>query len=187
MTGNDFSLSQTNQNTLLVAWSDPSGSCVTIADDAIMYEICFHAIGPEGSISSIISSSNGMPPSAGGAEAYTCSSMDVWSFAGCVPGFIEILPKSSHSITPKNSPQSFLLSPNPTLSESTLILESIESGTQHLVVSNALGQIVLEQTIQVTVGENKFVIPSSTLNAKGIYQVILQTAEGVYTRRLSVQ
>jgi hypothetical protein len=185
MSGNVFLL-QTSQNTLYVAWASPTGSCVTVADDVIMYEICFQAIGAEGSFSIITSGSNGIPASGGVAEAYTCSNMDVWSLAGCVPGHIEILPKSSHSITPKNSPQSFLLSPNPTLSESTLILESLESGTQHLVVTNVLGQIVLEQNLRVTVGENRFEIPSSALNAQGIYQVILQTAEGVSTNRLCV-
>jgi hypothetical protein len=186
MSGNDFSLSQTTQNTLIVAWADPSGSCVTLADDAILYEICFQAMGAEGSISSIISSSNGIPPSAGGAEAYTCSSVDVWSFTGCVPGHIEILPKSSHLNTPQNNPQSFQLSPNPTLSATSLILESIESGTRQLMVINALGQVVLGQTIQVTVGANRFEIPSSALNTQGIYQVILQTAEGVSAKRLCV-
>jgi hypothetical protein len=130
--------------------------------------------------------SNGIPPSAGLAEAYNCSSVDVWSQAGCIPGYIKILPKSSYLNTPIKSPQSFQLSPNPTLSASTLILDSSESGTRQLMVTNALGQIILEQNIQVTVGENRFEIPSSALNTKGIYQVILQTAEGVFTRRLSV-
>jgi len=187
ISGTYIGLSPVTQNTLIVAWSDTSGICVTIPDDAILYEVCFQAIGAEGSNSNIKPGSLGFPPSAGGAEAYNCSFEDIWSLAGCVPGHVEVLPKSSSSITPKNSPQTFLLSPNPTHSGSTLILESAESETQYLVVTNVLGQTVLEQNIQVTVGENRFEIPSSALNAKGIYQVILQTADGVYTRRLSVQ
>jgi hypothetical protein len=186
MSGNDFSLSPIFQNTLIVAWSDPSGSCVSMADGDIMYEICFEAIGAEGSYSIIEPRSDGFPPSSGGSEAYNCSSVDVWSLAGCMLGHIEIVPKSSSSIAPQNSPQSFRLAPNPTHSESTLILESIESGTQQLVVTNVLGQIVWEQNLRVTVGENRFEIPSSALNARGIYQVILQTAEGVSTNLLCV-
>jgi hypothetical protein len=186
MGADDFGISPINQNILIVVWSDSLAGCRSMADDAIMYEVCFQAIGAEGSFSNITPGSMGLPPSSGGAEAYNCPFEDVWSLAGCVPGHVEILPKSSHTITPKNSPQSFLLSPNPTLSESTLILGSLESGTQHLVVTNVLGQIVLEQNIQVTVGENRFEIPSSALNNKGLFLVSLYTKESVTARVLIV-
>ena len=186
ISGFSFALSPVAQNTLLVAWSDTSGICVTIPNDSILFEICFQAIGAEGSYSNITPSTNGFPPSVGGAEAYNCSFEDIWSQAGCVPGHLEILPKTSSAIAPQNTDQNFLLSPNPTHSESTLILESLESGTQHLVVTNALGQLVLEQTIQVIVGENRFEIPSSSLNNHGLYLVSLYTKESVTTRVLHV-
>ena len=186
ISGFSFALSQVAQNTLLVAWSDTSGICVTIPNDSSLFEVCFQAIGAEGSYSNITPSAIGFPPSAGGAEAYNCSFEDIWSLASCVPGHIEILPKTNSAIAPQNTDQNFLLSPNPTHSGSTLILESLESGTQHLVVTNVFGQIVLEQNLRVTVGENRFDIPSWALNARGIYQVILQTAEGVFAKRLCV-
>jgi hypothetical protein len=186
MNADDFGLSPSKPNTLIIAWSDSLSGCRSMTDDAIMYEVCFQAIGAEGSFSNITPGSLGLPPSAGGAEAYNCSFEDIWSQAGCVPGHVEILPKTNSAIAPQNADQNFLLSPNPTHSESTLILESLEAGTQYLVVTNTLGQIVLEQNIQVTVGENRFEIASSALNNNGLYLVSLYTKESVTTRVLYV-
>jgi len=56
-----------------------------------------------------------------------------------------------------------------------------------LSVTDAPGRSVFEQKVSVKAGENKFEIPATAIHAKGMYQVSLQTAEGVSTQMLSVQ
>lgn len=49
-------------------------------------EICFPAGGAEGSYTSIKPGPDGSTSFAWEAEAYDCSTTDVWSLAGCMPG-----------------------------------------------------------------------------------------------------
>ena len=53
--------------------------------------------------------------------------------------------------------------------------------------TDALGRAVFEQKVTVKAGENKFEIPARAIHAKGMYQVSLQTAEGISSQMLSVQ
>lgn len=70
--------------TILVAWSDPdvggSGG-VTRADGARIMDVCFKAVGPPGSTSTITIDGMGFDPTAGSAEAYNTSGIDVWTQA----------------------------------------------------------------------------------------------------------
>ncbi len=162
LSGNDFSMSPPNH--LVIAWSDPAGLGVSKVDGAILYELCFIAIGPPGSSTVITADSDGLDT-----------------------GYVEILPLSSTSDAPQKKVIAFHLSPNPTTSSIQVLFQSPSTGNTVLLITDALGRIVLEQKVAVNIGENRFEIPASAVNAKGMYQVSLQTKDGVSSQMLSVQ
>ena len=67
--------------TLLVLWSDPTGGGITVPDGTRIVDICFKAIAAPGAASTITIDGLGFPQGAGGAEAYTNASVNVWTAA----------------------------------------------------------------------------------------------------------
>jgi hypothetical protein len=173
-------------NSLAVTWDDPNFLCIDRADGEILYEVCFKAIGPLGSFTSIVPSDSVGPPTFGSEEAYNCLAQNIWDDSGNVNGFVKIVAPTSTFNAPKNEAFSFQLSPNPTASSAQVIFQSPGIGSTILVVTDALGRIVYEQKATVNIGENRFEIPASALNARGMYQVTLQTDKGISGQKLSV-
>ncbi len=171
---------------LLVSWADPDGQPRSRADGALLYEVCFKVIGPLGSSTNVAPGSEGFPPTSGGAEAYNVNNEDVWNPSLNVPGFVEVTALASISDAGSAGKSSFQLSPNPTQAAARVILKSPKSGTAMLSVTDALGRVVFETKITLKAGENHFEIPAKALKAKGMYQVSLQTEEGVSSQMLSV-
>ncbi|MBC7777716.1 MAG: T9SS type A sorting domain-containing protein [Phycisphaerae bacterium] len=176
-----------SNNHLFVGWANPSGECFSIEDGKILFEACFSAVGSVGSSTNITAGSTGFPPGNGGAEAYNCFSQNVWFPAGNDTGFVKIVAFSGTSHLFQKEASAFQVSPNPTQSSAQVIFTSTESGNDLLLVTDALGRIVFEQKIPVNIGENRFEIPDNAMNAKGMYQVSLQTKKGVSCQMLSVQ
>jgi flagellar hook assembly protein FlgD len=84
LSGNDIALSQVAGATLVMAWSDPNAGAtggVTVPDGTRIVDICFKAIAAPGAASTITIDGLGIPPSAGGAEAFNAASVDVWTKA----------------------------------------------------------------------------------------------------------
>jgi len=171
---------------LLVTWDDPNFLCIDRADGEILYELCFKAVGPLGSSSSIEPTHSGGPPTFGPEEAYNCLAQNIWDDSGNVAGFVKIMESTSTWDAPKNDAFSFQLSPNPTSSSAQVIFQSPGTGSTILLVTDALGRIVYEQKVSVNIGENRIEIPDSALKIRGMYQVSLQTAQGISSQILSV-
>ncbi|MDO8369023.1 MAG: T9SS type A sorting domain-containing protein [Saprospiraceae bacterium] len=183
LSSSDFGVSPPNH--LVISWANPTGQCLSKADGEVLYEVCFTAIGSPGSSTSIRVGSEGLPLGAGLAEAYTCWGNNVWSQMDT--GYVEILPQSGTSDVLQNGEIRFQLAPNPTPSSAQVIFHSSSTGSTILLVTNALGRVVFEQKVSVKTGENRFEIPANNLNTKGIYQVSLQTKDGISSQILSVQ
>jgi len=81
LSGSDIVPSQVAPATLVLAWADPAGTGVTVPDGGRIVDICFKAIAAPGAATTITIDGIGMPPSAGGAEAYNGSSINVWTAA----------------------------------------------------------------------------------------------------------
>jgi hypothetical protein len=81
LSANDIGLSQITPATLVLAWSDPAGTGVTVPDGGRIVDICFKAIAAPGANTTITIDGVGLPPSAGGAEAFNANSVDVWTAA----------------------------------------------------------------------------------------------------------
>jgi len=177
-------------NGLLVAWSDPNGNSITKADGAVVYEVCFKTIGIVGNSTDITPGSEGFPPATGGAEAFNGALFNVWTPALNVPGFVQIVPLEStlgSSDAGALAQPSFQLSPNPTHDSTRVVLNAAITGRANLSVTDTSGKKVFEFNTSVQAGENTFEIPAKSLNVKGMYQVTLQTAQGVSSQMLSVQ
>jgi hypothetical protein len=175
-----------NPSTLLISWASSSGMCRSIPDDEILYELCFLAIGPAGSSSSIMVGNPGIP-SAGNAEALNCLSEDIYVEDENGPGLVTIEAVSSTSDANGKSSSNFQMFPNPTQSSTSVTLHSETMSKANLLVTDAAGKKVFEFNTSVQAGENTFEIPANSLNVKGMYQVTLQTAQGVSSQMLSVQ
>jgi hypothetical protein len=177
-------------NILLVAWSEPTGFPHIIADGALVYEACFKTIGIVGNSTDITPGSEGFPPATGGAEAFNGTPANVWTPALNVPGFIQIVAQEStlgSSDAAALAQPSFQLSPNPTHASARVVLNAATTGKANLRVTDAAGKKVFEFNTSVQAGENTFEIPAKSLNIKGMYQVTLQTAQGISSQMLSVQ
>ena len=177
-------------NALLVAWSEPNGNSITKVDGALVYEVCFKTIGIVGNSTDINSGSEGFQPGTGGAEAYNSTLDNVWTPTLNVPGFVQIVSLEStlgSSDAAALAQPSFQLSPNPTHDSTRVVLNAAITGRANLSVTDTSGKKVFEFNTSVQAGENIFEIPAKSLNAKGMYQVTLQTAQGVSSQMLSVQ
>ncbi|MDO8369022.1 MAG: T9SS type A sorting domain-containing protein [Saprospiraceae bacterium] len=180
----------TAPNRLLIAWAEPIGVSQTRANGALLYEACFKAISIVGNGSDIKPGGDGFPPTSGSAEAYNNNFQNIWTPALNVTGHVEIVAQSGTSGTSdalQKGTNAFQLSPNPTHASSQVLFHSKTSGTATLSVTDAQGRTVFEQKITVKIGENRFEISDNLLNTKGMYQVSLQTKEGVFSQMLSVQ
>lgn len=173
-----------SKDCLVVTWADPSGNCLSKLDNEILYEVCFLAIGPPGSNTSVTEGSC-FAPSAPGAEAYNCQSQNVWNQVDT--GFVEIsLQSGTSNFSIKDRPL-LSLSPNPTTFGTTLIYQSPDATVAYILISDVLGRTVFEHTFDLAPGENRFEIPANAVNNKGIYQVSLHTKGEVRSLLLSVQ
>lgn len=176
--------------TLLAGWASPTGEGVAKSDGAGLYNVCFTAIGIVGSSTDITPGGDGFPPGSGSAEAFNDNYENVWNASLNTHGHVEIVAQSGTSSTSaelQNSVNAFQLSPNPTTSSARVIFKALKAENAVLLVTDAQGKTVLEQKINVRMGENAFEIPASALNAKGMYQVSLKTEQGVNSQMLSVQ
>lgn len=81
LSGGDIIPSPTTPASLVVNWSDPEGVGKSTPDGTRIFDVCFKAIGVQGSVSPSTIDGIGMPPSAGGAEAYNSALVDVWTNA----------------------------------------------------------------------------------------------------------
>lgn len=167
---------------LFVSWTEPAGMCLTIDDGTILYEVCFLAIGPEGSSSTITTGGDGLPTTA--EEAYTCQGQNVWSPSDT--GIVVISTSTNTAAPLQNGTNTFQLSPNPTQSSAQAVFHSASAGSTILLVTDATGRTVFEQKTTLKAGENIFEIPACALSAKGLYQVSLKTGQGVSSQMLSV-
>lgn len=175
---------------ILITWADPTGVSQTRANGTVLYEACFKAVALVGNSTDIKPGGEGFPPSAGSAEAFNNNFQDIWTPALNVTGHVEIVAQSGSSGTSdalQKGTNAFQLSPNPTAASSQVLFHSKTSGTATLSVTDAQGRMIFEQKITVKAGENRFEISANVLNTKGIYQVSLQTKEGVSSQMLSVQ
>ncbi len=170
---------------LLVGWSSVDGLPKTRANGVSLYEVCFKLIGPLGSSSSITPGSEGFPPGSGGAEAFNANFQNVWELPESVPGLIEVT-MAAGTTDALSDKASFQLSPNPTSTSAQVQMQSAVAGAASLSVTDALGRVVFEQKISLKVGGNSFEIPAKALNAKGMYQVSVQSEKGVSSQMLSV-
>ena len=173
----DFVFTPQNPNRLIFRWDDPTLMCVSRDSSEALFDLCFTAIGVSGN-STFITIDSGtvgscLPP------------------FGSVPlgkdtGLVIISNPSSISYAPTDEVFSFQLSPNPTTSSAQVIFQYPGTGSTILLVTDALGRIVYEQKATVNIGENRFEIPASALNVKGMYQVTLQTDKGIFAQKLNV-
>ena len=175
MSATDFSYSQPNH--LIFAWADPAAQCVSKDSGEILFEVCFSAIGPVGT-SSFITIDTG--------EAGICLGQFISVPFGSDTGLVIISAQSGTSDVAQGKLNAFQLAPNPTSSGTHVILQSMNSDNSLLIITDALQRIVYEQKVTVEIGENTFEIPAYALRAKGMYQVSLQTKEGVSSQILSV-
>lgn len=173
-------------NSLTLAWASIIGDGVSIPNGQIVYKICFTAIAPVGSSTTIYVDGQGLPPTAGGAEAYNTSFQDVWDPMKNEPGLVQVVLQSSTETVQNNAKNAFDLSPNPTQSTAQIRFKTTASGTTLLSITDAAGRRVLEQKIEHTAGENIFQIPKNALISKGLYQVSLQNGKEISTQVLSV-
>jgi len=182
----DF-LSTYSPTQLLIGWANPAGDCFSLPDGDTLFVACFTAIGSVGDVTLITAGGNGFPPGNGTAEAYNCNSQNIWYPEGNDPGLVTIIALSGTSIPEVNKANTFFLYPNPAQASAQVRLSSKNQGMSIIRVSDALGRVVFEQNFPVIFGENNFEIPAKILTAKGMYQVSVQTEQGVSTQMLSVQ
>jgi gliding motility-associated-like protein len=84
-----------NPNTpgnLNVVWWDDAGVGVTRPDGHKIFDVCFKAIGAVSTTSAITFDGNGLPPSAGGAEASNVTGTNLWTAAAPIGGTITVTP-----------------------------------------------------------------------------------------------
>ncbi len=177
---------ETTPGTLLLGWDHPMGLSTTMADSAILFEVCFLATGPQNSSTQITPGSNGSPPGNGGAEAFNFSNVNVWSPNLIKPGYVRINGILSADNPNQKASFNFQLSPNPTQSGAlvSLISDSIESG--NLSVIDMQGRVVYREQVFINQGENVFKIPENVLITKGLYQIVMETGDGFTGRILEV-
>ena len=173
-------------NSLTVAWASILGGGISIPNGQIVYKICFTAIAPVGSSSAIYADGQGLPPSAGGAEAYNTSFQDVWNSVRNEPGLVQVVLQSSTETALEEAKNTFELRPNPTQSTAQVRFNTPSAGTMLLSITDATGRRVLEQKIVHSDGENTFQIPQNALISKGLYQITLQNGKEISTQILSV-
>ncbi len=82
--------------------------------------------------------------------------------------------------------QSFSIAPNPSSSDANVLLTLPDAGTIKITVLDGLGRTVYSKNCSAHAGENQFEIPAKALNAKGMYQVTVQSEKGVSSQMLSV-
>jgi len=171
---------------LTTAWTDPVVSGVSRENGAVLYEVCFTAVGSVGS-SSPVTPGGTLPPVVGGAGVYNLNGEDLWNPNLNAPGLVEINLAAGTKTPDLQGTPSFQLSPNPTAASAQVSVKSAVSGFAMLTVTDAAGRTILDQKVSLRVGDNSFEIPAKALTAKGMYQVSVQTDKGVSTQMLSVQ
>jgi hypothetical protein len=77
------------------------------------------------------------------------------------------------------------LFPNPTSDRATLSLMSPGDMGLNLTIINAIGQVMSQRTISVIAGANTISLETQGF-AEGMYHVVLSSAEGTITRKLTV-
>lgn len=163
-------------NRLALSWTDPSGLCVAIDSNEVLFDLCFSAVGMSGTNTTIRVDTNSL--------AGNC-------FEGSLPvtdtGIIIIGGTSAIFAPAQTTSNIFQICPNPTSSSTVLICQSPNSGVAAILISDVLGRTVFEHTFDLTPGENRFEIPANALNNKGIYQVALHTKGEAQSLLLSVQ
>jgi PKD repeat protein len=82
--------------------------------------------------------------------------------------------------------EAIVLYPNPTNSNTSISFSSQTSEEATISVINQLGQVVLNNTIEIENGKNKVELATTEL-ANGMYTVTVQTAKGQLNRKLIVQ
>ncbi len=94
-------------------------------------------------------------------------------------GIIQFI--SEHSLK-KISPKLF---PNPSSSNSTLLISSSENDFVKIEIADVTGKIISSENKNLVHGENQFLI-HTTLLERGIYLVSVKNKSGVYTLKLEV-
>lgn len=82
--------------------------------------------------------------------------------------------------------EEIILYPNPTNSNTSISFSSQSTEEATITVINQLGQVVLNNTIEIENGKNKVELATAEL-ANGLYTVTIQTAKGQLNRKLIVQ
>ncbi|MEI7594743.1 MAG: T9SS type A sorting domain-containing protein [Bacteroidota bacterium] len=73
--------------------------------------------------------------------------------------------------------------PNPVSDEVNLLITSLESNEMQISILNLMGQIVNDETINLTQGSMEYAIDCSKLS-KGFYSIVLKTDKGIMTRKI---
>ena len=162
---------------LALAWASPTGTCIVADSGRVLFDICFTAIGPPNSIAYLRLDTG---------QVSICLNPYTVIIGDDTIGVVTVTNTSSASDVYGNEAISFRLFPNPALSSTQLMFKSPDSDWVILLVTDVLGRTVFEQKIAAKPGENRLEIPVDALAAKGMYQVSLQTKNGVSSQMLSV-
>lgn len=166
-------------NHLLFSWADANAIGVTKEDGQILFEICFIVVGPAGSSTNIKIDT---------AEILSCSTDEnLWTYAGdpYMNYYFTVTTDVSELTTSKQP--AITINPNPTSINAQVVFNSQKDGAITFLVTNALGQAIFEQKINITIGENQIQIPAEALTTTGVYQVTLQTEQGAASQVLIVR
>jgi len=76
--------------------------------------------------------------------------------------------------------------PNPTADQFVMEMNSLVNGNGTINIHNKLGQVVLNQSIQLVEGVNQFPINLPSSIANGVYQITLQTEKGAISSKMLI-
>jgi hypothetical protein len=79
-----------------------------------------------------------------------------------------------------------ILYPNPTASNATLMISSLENSSVNIAIYNQMGQMVSNVNVDLNTGKNNVELSTNDLPA-GIYTVSVSNSNSVVTRRLIIQ
>ncbi len=168
--------------TILTVWMDVTNRGHSVNNSTVLYEVCFKAIGDEGSFSAIDINGEGFASTVQGAEIVNRSMQNL-----ALPGFgvsdtIRIVSTGQISTGNEESAvhERIGLRAQPVqFSTGTLLTFELEEATKvHLNVFDAQGRVVWQQKGHFGVGTHTVAVQKEDLGASGTYYAVLQTSRG---------
>jgi hypothetical protein len=180
------SFNQPVPGTLLVAWSDLTANGASLANGTTIYNVCFKAVGANGSQTDIIMGGQGFPPTAGTAEAYTITNQNVWSPAQS-PISNHVLINNSVSVQETAMRSRFRVFPNPVAESANVCFQQQKAGKAAFSLTDELGRVVWEEEMVFQSGDICEVVHVPASVVSGQYVLLVQTADGqVLSQALTV-